>query len=337
MLLLSGYLFVNPVYAGFDFEKILVETVKEASKSIVNPQSEHTQSDTAKPEMDRNGYILNGGANSDRYNKIHQFYSRGMVKVAPSKYTIEPYLKELEEYCPEKYDTKRCLYAQEQVDVMEGHKIRKEVAQSLQRLKRDRPTYSSPDSLKNLTKAEQLIEQYKLANHGDDRTLSEIFNDLEKEQDIVQAKQRAKQRKEEEQSHKKAKLAKKKWVNDNVKSLKDSSFNSPYKACLAEGEKLIDFAKLTNSADMTKDKVQNTRRAIQEQCACTYLTINTNSEKASKSDRQKLAEDLVEMERRKFKDSEYPPSKHEIKRFHASLNNADASGYAYMKATMECN
>jgi hypothetical protein len=338
-LLMLAVLFVSPAHADFDFGKMLEEVAEEAAGAVINPRSTRSTKSTASeksPTMTREGYVLNGGDNSDRYNEIHRFLAKKTVKLSPDKDTIEAYIKEADKYCPEKFGTKRCHFAQEQVAVMKGHTIRNELVQAVRQLKRDRPTYSSAKSIANLAKAEDLIEQYKLGNHADDRTFDQIYDDLSNENHIIQAKLEKEQEIKQQQANKNAELAKVKWVNNNIDSVKAGPFNAPYKACIAEGDKAITMAKLVDSQKMTKDYAAQARNEFKKQCSCVYVNIHTNSEGAPARDRKNMANDLVKIESSKVKDSEVKLTKWEIKEFRSSLNNADASGVALMNASLEC-
>ncbi|PHS69508.1 MAG: hypothetical protein COB23_06030 [Methylophaga sp.] len=332
-LLLLTILISTPSYAGFDLGKILDEVVKEAIQTVSTPQKETKSPNEETPTMTRDGYIINGGENSDRYNEIHRFYVKKTVKVAPMKYTVEPYIKEAEEYCPEKFKTKRCRYAEEQVDVMNGHEIRNKLIRIISSLKRNRPKYSSEKSIANLAKAEELIEQYKSGNHTDDRTVSEIFSDIRAENKIIEAKLQRDREIKRQQTVKTAKSNQTIFVQENIGSVTSGPFNKPYEACLAKGERIMSMALLINSNEITEDKVREGRADFKEYCGCIYVTIHKNSIKASKDDRKDLAYDLTRIEQNKNENM----SKWEAELFRAGLKNAEISGVVYMDALFKCS
>lgn len=163
--------------------------------------------------------------------------------------------------------------------------------------------------------------------------LSEIN---EKKQVEIVKKEKAKHQ-QEMKAVQQVKSNKIKHVNDNISKVKAGPFNSPYKACLAEGEKLIAMTKLMNSKSITKEDEADTRKITKEYCGCIYVKIHTNSENASTRDRKNMAMDLTKIESRKLKDSQIELSPWEIKMFRDSLHNADVSGYVLMTAKFECS
>jgi len=114
-------------------------------------------------------------------------------------------------------------------------------------------------------------------------------------------------------------------------------FKKPYTACLAEGEKLIDMTKLLDSKAMAPEKVKEARATFKEQCGCIYVTIQNNSENASKSGRRALADDLTKLEKAKVKNSERKMSKWEARKFRDGFNNANVMHIAYMDAALKCD
>jgi len=336
-ILILSLLFITPSYAAFDFGKLVEDVVKEAAKTTTTPRNDNKPKDENAPTMTREGYTLNGGANSDRYNDIHRFYYDETVKVAPSKYTIDAYLKQLQEYCPEKFNTKRCQYAEEQVNVMKGHTIRNKLAKNISTLKRDRPNYSSQNSVVNLTEAENLIEEYKLGNHTNDRTVNEIYDDIRSETSIIEAKLKKEEELKQQQDIKMAKFNQTKFVDKNIGAVKASVFNSPYNKCLVGGERFISYGKLVNSTGISKEDELETRTIFKEQCGCTYVTIHKNSVNASDSDRRVLANDLTKFETFKLKEIGRESTQWETEKFKRSLNNGNIMFLSYTNASDACD
>ena len=326
-LLALTLLFISPAYAGFDFGKILEDVVGEVVNTVLLPSGERGSTDV--------GSLLGNTENAERYNEIVRFYNDETLKVAPVKYELEPYIKDEKEYCPEKYSTKRCQYAKEQLYVMKGHMIRKRLGALTNQYKyADRPAFSSDQSLKYLAEAEDLIQQYKAGNYLNGRTRADVEQDIFAENDIVSSKNRAKQKLESELAKEAIIAEQRAMVKNNIDIVKAGPFNKPYKACIAEGEKMISMVRLINSGAMTDEKITEANMVIQENCGCTYIVIHQNAISASNSDKRDLADDLSKIESNKMKISEM--SKWEIELFRARFKNADISWLAYANTTLRC-
>ena len=339
-LILLACLISTPVSAAFDLEGLLGEIVEEGTKTVINEVVGQKSSLSHKE-------LLELIADNDK--RANAFVAENDISSSQSN-LIKSISEGCNKYLGKHVEAQQLCEASQQLSIAQSNMgrvneislLHDQIKINIQRHNQYIDRYGRDD----INQVEVIISdskllKVKLDNYQKYRTQPPVHDVIATGQATLaniqnkEAKLARKNRKTDKKGQTKANSVSAE-VKAGLPSVVNGVFNKPYRACLAESEKMIDMARLLKSKSMTKAKVKETRAELKEQCGCVYVMIYQNSENASKSGRRALADDLTVLEKNKIEHGERKMSRYEQMQFRSRLNNPDIMSAAYMQAMLKC-